>query len=88
MNASHPVRSLKIAGTGIERFSVCIQPGAGETAAYAAEELCRYLNLATGVTLPIVPPETAASPCIQICCAETAPDGSALGVDDLSLIHI
>ena len=85
MNASHPVRSLKIAGTGIERFSVCIQPGAGETAAYAAEELCRYLNLATGVTLPIVPPETAASPCIQICCAETAPDGSALGVDDFAV---
>ncbi len=85
MNASHPVRSLKIAGTGIERFSVCIQPGAGETAAYAAEELCRYLNLATGVTLPIVPPETAASPCIQICCAETAPDSSALGVDDFAV---
>ena len=80
-----PVQSLTIAGTALDAFSVCIQPDAGETAAYAAEELCRYLKLAAGAALPVVPPEAAAAPCIRIGRAETAPDGSALGVDDYAV---
>ena len=40
-----PVQSLTIAGTALDAFSVCIQPDAGETAAYAAEELCRENTL-------------------------------------------
>ena len=51
MNGTYPVKELRIAGTEIGRFAVCVEPGAGETAAYAAEELRRYIAEATGETL-------------------------------------
>lgn len=81
MNGTYPVQSLRIAGTEIGRFAVCVEPGAGETAAYAAEELRRYIAEATGETLAA----TGGDKQIRIFkCGETA-DGGSLGEDDFEI---
>ena len=81
MNGTYPVKELRIAGTEIGRFAVCVEPGAGETAAYAAEELRRYIAEATGETLAA----TGGDKQIRIFkCGETA-DGGSLGEDDFEI---